>query len=351
MRQDAAGRVDSRKIALLQGEGMLLSRPPFEGLAQSKQQMKTQILTKLALCGAAISIGTHGNTARAEDSPLKTDEQKFSYAVGTRVGTSVKRTGVSADADELGLAITDVLKGGKLLLTPMEANTILKALPAPPADLPAGGKDFKDVKAKVGYALGMYFGQMILRDDTNTDVPSLVLGVKDVQAGGQMLLTTNEVVAVLKDHEDKAMAKAKAEAAANLKAGRDFLARNKAEPGVSTLPDGLQYKIITAGVGPKPKLSDTVRVNYRGTLVDGTEFDASKPGNPVTFGVGGVIPGWTEILQLMWTGSKWKVFIPSELAYGERGFPPKIGPDCALVFDVELVGIEPGAPVPPAAGK
>jgi len=109
---------------------------------------------------------------------------------------------------------------------------------------------------------------------------------------------------------------------------------------VKVLPDGLQYKILTEGKGPMPKLTDTVTVNYRGTLVNGEEFDASKPGNPISFPLNGVIKGWTEILQLMPTGSKWKVFIPSDLAYGANGAGPKIGPNATLIFDIELVSIQ-----------
>ena len=132
------------------------------------------------------------------------------------------------------------------------------------------------------------------------------------------------------------------QAAANKTEGEAFLAANKAKEGVVTLPSGLQYKILTAGTGPKPTASDSVVCNYRGTLIDGTEFDSSyKRGKPVTFGVGQVIKGWTEALQLMPVGSKWQLFIPSSLAYGEGGEPRGgIGPNATLIFEVELLSIQ-----------
>ena len=127
----------------------------------------------------------------------------------------------------------------------------------------------------------------------------------------------------------------------NKKAGEEFLAANKTKDGVVTLPSGLQYKILTAGTGPKPTLSDSVVCNYKGTLLDNTEFDSSyKRGQPATFPVGGVIKGWTEALQLMPVGSKCQLFIPPDLAYGPRGSGPTIGPSSTLIFEVELISIK-----------
>jgi FKBP-type peptidyl-prolyl cis-trans isomerase FklB len=129
--------------------------------------------------------------------------------------------------------------------------------------------------------------------------------------------------------------------AKNREAGLKFLAENKTKPGVVTLPDGLQYLVLKEGTGPKPTINDKVKTHYHGTLIDGTVFDSSVDrGQPISFPVGGVIKGWTEALQLMPVGSKWRLFIPSELAYGDRGAGPKIGPGAALVFEVELLAIE-----------
>ena len=131
------------------------------------------------------------------------------------------------------------------------------------------------------------------------------------------------------------------EADKNMKEGETFLAENKNKEGVVTLPSGLQYKVITAGAGPTPKLTDTVTTHYRGTLIDGTEFDSSyKRNQPATFQVNGVIAGWTEALQLMHVGSKWQLFIPANLGYGARGAGGKIGPNATLIFDIELLAIK-----------
>ena len=139
---------------------------------------------------------------------------------------------------------------------------------------------------------------------------------------------------------------------ANKKEGEAFLAANKGKDGVVTLPSGLQYKILTAGTGPKPTASDSVVCNYRGTLINGTEFDSSyKRGQPATFPVTGVIKGWTEALQLMPVGSKWQLFIPSDLAYGERGAGADIGPNSTLIFEVELLSIEDKSAKDKASGE
>jgi FKBP-type peptidyl-prolyl cis-trans isomerase len=171
-------------------------------------------------------------------------------------------------------------------------------------------------------------------------------------AGGKTLLTDEEVRAALmqlqKDMQEKMQAKAAAEGDANKKEGDAFLAANKTKEGVVTLPSGLQYKILKPGSGPKPTASDSVVCNYKGTLINGTEFDSSyKRGEPATFPVTGVIKGWTEALQLMPVGSKWQLFIPSDLAYGPRGTPGgPIGPNATLTFEVELMSIEEKPPAP-----
>jgi FKBP-type peptidyl-prolyl cis-trans isomerase FklB len=141
--------------------------------------------------------------------------------------------------------------------------------------------------------------------------------------------------------QKEVMAKQAEVAKKNKAEGEAFLAENKKKEGVKTTPSGLQYKVIKPGKGKKPKSSDTVTVNYRGTLIDGTEFDSSyKRGQPATFQVSGVIPGWTEALQLMEEGAKWQLFIPSNLAYGERGAGGVIGPNATLIFEVELISIQ-----------
>jgi FKBP-type peptidyl-prolyl cis-trans isomerase FklB len=202
-------------------------------------------------------------------------------------------------------------------------------------------------KQKASYAIGMNIGKNLKRDSVDIDPAVLSRGLKDALAGGKLLLTDDEAKAALTalqmDVRAKEEAKTKAVAVENKKTGEAFLAANKTKEGVVTLPSGLQYKIITAGTGPKPTADDTVLCHYRGTLVDNTEFDSSyKRKEPLKIPVGGVIKGWTEAIQLMPVGSKWQLFIPSDLAYGDRGAPGSpIGPNSTLIFEVELISIEP----------
>ncbi len=204
-------------------------------------------------------------------------------------------------------------------------------------------------KQKFSYALGMNIGNGLganLKKQSVEVDPALVSqGLKDSLAGTKPRMTEDEAKAVLTEVQNEvkkqATEKAQKVGEANKTEGEAFLAANKSKPGVVTLPSGLQYKILTAGTGQKPTASDTVVCNYRGTLINGTEFDSSyKRNQPATFGVGQVIKGWTEALQLMPVGSKWQLFIPSTLAYGERGAGADIGPNSTLIFEVELLSIQ-----------
>ena len=204
-------------------------------------------------------------------------------------------------------------------------------------------------KQKFSYALGMNIGGGLganLKKQSVEVDPNLVSqGLKDAMGGAKTRLTQEEAQAVLTEVQNEVrkqqQEKAQEASAKNKTEGAAFLAANKSKDGVVTLPSGLQYKILTAGTGPKPTASDSVKCNYKGTLINGTEFDSSyKTGKPVTFPVSGVIKGWTEALQLMPVGSKWQLFIPSNLAYGERGAGAEIGPDSTLIFEVELISIE-----------
>jgi len=179
----------------------------------------------------------------------------------------------------------------------------------------------------------------------DVDPNILVQGLKDALSGGKALLTDDEGKAALNslqaDVTKKQQEKMQVVGEANKKEGDAFLAANKTKEGVVTLPSGLQYKILQQGTGPKPTAADSVVCNYKGTLLDGTEFDSSyKRGQPVTFAVGGVIKGWTEALQLMPVGSKWQLFIPSTLAYGDKAMSPELGPNSTLIFEVELISIQ-----------
>jgi FKBP-type peptidyl-prolyl cis-trans isomerase FklB len=208
---------------------------------------------------------------------------------------------------------------------------------------------FKSDKEKVGYAVGVNLGMNWKRQEIDLDLEQLLRGLKDSTSGGKTLLSEQEVREVLNKFQQEMMAKQqekrRLEGEKNKKQGEEFLAANKAKPGIVTLTNGLQYKVIAEGTGDIPKPEDTVTVNYRGTFIDGNEFDSSaKAGRPYTTRVaGGVIRGWTEALTRMKVGAKWQLFIPPDLAYGETG-RGNIPPNTTLLFDVELVSIQPPAP-------
>ena len=205
--------------------------------------------------------------------------------------------------------------------------------------------ELKTEKHKLSYSMGMDLGGQLKARSVDIDPELFARGLEDVLTGSKTLLTEDEakkvITALQMTMVQKNLAEAKVVGEKNKAEGEAFLAANKAKDGVVTLPSGLQYKILTAGTGPKPTLDQTVVCHYRGTLISGKEFDSSyKRGQPATFPVKGVIKGWTEVLQLMPAGSKWQVFIPSQLAYAERGAGPDIGPGATLIFEIELVEIK-----------
>ena len=214
---------------------------------------------------------------------------------------------------------------------------------AQPAATP--NPNFKSDKERQSYAVGMNIGESLHRQPVELDSTALMQGLKDSMSGGKTLMTEDEAKTALTELSQqvrtKQEEKVKQAAENNKKEGEAFLAANKTKPGVVTTPSGLQYKILTEGKGPKPTAADKVNCNYKGTLINGTEFDSSyKRGQPATFPVGQVIKGWTEALQLMPVGSKWQLFIPADLAYGDRGAGSDIGPGATLIFEVELLSIE-----------
>lgn len=203
----------------------------------------------------------------------------------------------------------------------------------------------KSQKEKFSYSMGVDTGQKLQNFPIEVDVDLFINGIKDVFSKSKILMTEKELQETLMDLQKEIKAKLEVRmkelGEKNKKEGDLFLAENKKKEGVVTLPSGLQYKVVKEGTGEKPTDADTVTVHYRGTLIDGTEFDSSYGrGNPATFPVKGVIPGWTEALKLIKEGAKWQVFIPSNLAYGERGSGPRIGPNAALIFEVELIAIQ-----------
>ncbi len=231
-----------------------------------------------------------------------------------------------------------------------------KAAGEPPASKPAatqpGGDAFKNDDERVGYSVGLSQGLRwaagMKQQEVVMDIDMLLRGMKDGLTGGKGLLTEQEAQQVLMEWQGRMRAelpKKQAERAAKNKAdGEKFLEENKKKEGVKTTASGLQYKVLKSGDGPSPKAGDNVSVHYKGTLIDGTQFDSSYDrGQPQEFGVTEVIKGWTEGLEMMKVGDKWQLYIPSDAAYGANGRRPHIPPNAALIFEVELLGIKPGA--------
>ena len=213
----------------------------------------------------------------------------------------------------------------------------------------------KDQKDKVSYSIGLNIGSNLGRQNVEINPEALTAGVKDAIAGKPQL-TQDQIKEVMTAFEKDMQQKQKAAGEKSAAEGKTFLEENKKKEGVKTTASGLQYKVIKEGTGTQPKATDTVTVNYRGTLIDGKEFDSSyKRGQPATFPLNGVIKGWTEGLQLMKTGSKYQLFVPPDLAYGERTVGPDLAPNSTLIFEVELLDAKPAAEggtspaVPPAS--
>lgn len=218
----------------------------------------------------------------------------------------------------------------------------LNSHPAAADDKP----DLSDPIRKVSYAIGVDIARNLTNQDLGLDPRLVAAGISDGYAG-KVAVPAEELQKTLmefqKTMQTKMQAKAESAGAGNKQAGAAFLAENAKKDGVKTTASGLQYKVIKSGSGRSPTRSDTVKVNYHGTLIDGTVFDSSvERGEPIEFGVGQVIAGWTEALQLMKEGDKWKLFIPSDLAYGPRSMGPKIGPNSTLIFEVELLAVKSG---------
>jgi len=205
--------------------------------------------------------------------------------------------------------------------------------------------ELKDQKDKESYSFGYQFGQSLKAQGLDISLKIYTYGIKDALAGKEPQMSQEEIRTTIAEVQKRIMAARQKDlmekSAKNLEEGKKFLAENQKKEGIKTLPSGLQYKILAEGSGKMPKAEDRVTVNYKGTLTDGTEFDSSyKRGQPATLPVNGVIKGWTEALQLMKEGSNWQLFIPPELAYGERGASSTIPTNSALIFEVELISVK-----------
>lgn len=196
-------------------------------------------------------------------------------------------------------------------------------------------------REKLSYSMGIFFGQTVTRQNIDVDIPAFIQAVEDVLSNTELKLDMDEMQQILSAYQQKEQEQRSQKASSNLEEGEQYLAENKARDGVVELDSGLQYKVLEKGEGASPEADDTVVVHYRGTLLDGTEFDSSySRGEPAALGVNRVIKGWQEALQLMKVGSKWQIAVPAELAYGDRGAGNVIGPNSTLLFDIELLEIQ-----------
>ena len=225
------------------------------------------------------------------------------------------------------------------------AVALCAALAMSGAAFAADAPELKGEKEKLSYSVGMDIGVNLKRQSIEVDPDLLMKGFKDSYTGGKTLLTEEESRQAIQNFQKQLMAKQaeamKQQAERNKADGEKFLAENKGKDGVKTTASGLQYKVTQEGTGKSPTADNTVEVHYKGTLINGTEFDSSyKRNQTATFPVSGVIPGWTEGLQLMKEGGKYQLFVPSNLAYGERGAGKDIGPNATLIFDVELISVK-----------
>jgi FKBP-type peptidyl-prolyl cis-trans isomerase FkpA len=309
---------------------------------------------KAFMRGAAALLLCVAGTAAAK-TVLTTDRDKVSYAVGMDVANSIKPVGPDLDLGTFEQGIRHAFAGGPPAMSQEDAmatDTALRARIAarsgtPTPGTPPGTQPPAVDKAKVGTLVGgMMVGPSLVPIKDELEMPVFLQAVRTVLSSGQPLLADADAKAVLAAFSQRMQGQMQAKAAAaggkNRTEGAAFLAGNKAVTGVVTTPSGLQYMVLRQGSGPRPKPTDSVRVNYKGTLLDGKTFDSSYDrGEPATFPLNQVVPGWQEGIVLMPVGSKYRFWIPSNLAYGDKGTPGgPIGPNATLVFDVELLGIQ-----------
>lgn len=303
-----------------------------------------QSIRGLAAWIALSAVSVSGAAMAQDKTVLTTEREKVSYAIGLDVAQSFAPISQQIDLSSLERAVENAFAGGQPLQTEAEAkatdDALRKSLTAVQGAAPGTLPPAVD-KTKVGLMLGdRAVGPGLARIKDEIDLPLVMQAVRTAFANGKPLLTPQEAQATLQAFGARQQSQAGAK---NRAEGVAFLQKNKTQKGVITTPSGLQYMVLRAGNGPRPTPSSTVRVNYAGKLLDGTEFDSSyKRGQPAEFPLTGVIAGWTEGIPLMSVGSKYRFWIPSELAYGPSGQPQGgIGPDSTLTFDVELLGVQP----------
>ncbi|TQD49788.1 FKBP-type peptidyl-prolyl cis-trans isomerase N-terminal domain-containing protein [Marilutibacter aestuarii] len=310
--------------------------------------MKALIRGAAALMVAAVAVAGIAATplAHAQDgAAISSDRDKVSYMIGQDVGGSIAPIGEDLDLAAFQRALQNAFDGGEPLITSAEASTVGQALmlrSASRAGQAPEGVEIPEVdKEKVGYLVGNDVGRMLKPIHDEIELPVFLQSVRDKASGAPSRLDEATLTSVRETFSARMKTKAAERAAAAKAEGEAFLAANKGQKGVITTGSGLQYMVLRQGSGPRPRSTDSVRVNYKGTLLDGTVFDSSYDrGVPAEFALNQVIAGWTEGVALMPVGSKYKFWVPSTLAYGARGMPQGgIGPDTMLVFEVELQAI------------
>jgi FKBP-type peptidyl-prolyl cis-trans isomerase len=287
---------------------------------------------KLAMVAAACLLFVNACTMAP-----KTDAEKASYAIGAQIGSKLSTIATKVQMSSVIEGLKDKIGGKTARLSDDDMSKAMMQLQQamqPNASAPAMDADTMD---KTGYAVGQQIGTNLSTVKDDISLNQVISGLNDKVNGKTMKLSDEDMNAAMQAFQQSVGA---AQSAKNLKDGQAFLDQNKLNPKVQVTQSGLQYEVITAGTGKKPKSTDTVKVNYSGKLIDGTEFDSSyKRGQPAEFKVNGVIPGWTEALQLMPVGSKWHIVLPGAIAYGSRSAGGLIGPNAVLQFDVELLEI------------
>lgn len=303
------------------------------------------LTTMVALWGTAVAAPA---TAAKDKTVLTTETKKASYMVGFDVARSIAPVGPDLDVAAFERAIQNAFDGGKPLLTEAEAKPVAEALMKRIASRtgqpPADGKLPEVAKDKVGYLVGSDVGRSLVAIKDELDLPVLMQALRTTLAKGTPLLAEAELNTVRQAFSQKMQARMQAKAAVvsegNRAEGATFLSGNKSVKGVFSTGSGLQYMVLRQGAGARPRATDTVRVNYHGTTLDGKVFDSSyERGQPAEFALNQVIAGWTEGVAMMPVGGKFRFWIPSALAYGPKGAGGMIGPNATLIFDVELLDI------------
>ena len=316
-----------------------------------KSLLRAVVALSIATTALPVTSAHAQNTVAKEQQTLNSDREKVSYMVGMDVAKSLAPAAEDLDLAAFERAVRNSLDGGKPLIEEKDAMATGQALMVrvaarsgrPVPGVPPGTQPPPVDKGKVGLLVGTDIGRSLVPLKGEIDLPLVMQGLRTSLAKGKTLLTDAEADVIRKSFGERMQAKLQAEATQaagrNAAEGKAFLARNKLVKGVFTTPSGLQYMVLRQGAGRRPLPSDQVRVNYKGTLLDGTVFDSSEQhGGPAEFGLNQVIPGWTEGVAMMPIGAKYRFWIPGELAYGEKG-NPGIQPNSTLVFDVELLDI------------